>query len=57
MGRNMMRKTTRAALALLAVICLLTGLAGSALSETLQDCHKVTNKAEITTQKNKSQIR
>ena len=57
MGRNMMRKTIRAALALLAIICLLTGTVGSALSETLQECHKVTNKAEITTQKNKSQVK
>ena len=42
---------------MLAVICLLAGTAGSALSETLQECHKVTNKAELTTQKNKSQVK
>ena len=53
----MMRKTIRAALALLAVICLLAGTACSAGAETLQECHKVTNKAEITTQKNKSQVK
>ena len=57
MGRNTMRKTIRAALAVLAVICLLAGTGGSAFAETLQECHKVTNTAKITTQKNKSQIK
>ena len=52
-----MRKTIRAALAFLTVICLLAGTSGSVFAETLQECHKVTNTAEVTTQKNLSQIK
>ncbi len=51
-----MRKTIRTVLVLLTAICLLAGT-GSAYAETLQECHKVTNTATLSTQKNKSQIK
>ena len=55
-GREKMRKTIRTVLVLLTAICLLAGT-GSAYAETLQECHKVTNTATLSTQKNKSQIK
>lgn len=55
-GREKMRKTIRTVLVLLMAICLLAGT-GSAYTETLQECHKVTNTATLSTQKNKSQIK
>lgn len=55
-GRETMRKTIRTVLVLLTAICLLAGT-GSAYAETLQECHKVTNTATLSTQKNKSQIK
>ena len=35
----------------------LAGTGGTARGETLQDCHRVTSAASVTTQKNKSQVR
>ena len=55
-GREKMRRTIRTVLVLLTAICLLAGT-GSAYAETLQECHKVTNTATLSTQKNKSQIK
>lgn len=55
-GREKMRKTIRTVLVLLTAVCLLAGT-GSAYAETLQECHKVTNTATLSTQKNKSQIK
>ena len=47
----------RIAGALLLVMAALVFLVPSGRAETLQDCHRVTNKAQTTTQKNKSQVR
>lgn len=55
-GREKMRRTIRTVLVLLTAICLLAGT-GSAYAETLQECHKVSNTATLSTQKNKSQIK
>ena len=49
-----MKKTIRAAAALLLAACLCLGTAGA---EGLQACHRVTNTFTTTTQKNKSEIK
>jgi len=51
-----MRKTVRTVLVFLTAVCLLAG-GSTAFAETLQECHKVTNTATLSTQKNKSQIK
>ena len=51
-----MRKTVRTVLVFLTAVCLLAG-GSTAFAETLQECHKVTNTAKLSTQKNKSQIK
>ena len=48
-----MRRSIRAVLGILLVLCL---SAGTAAAEGIQACHRVTNTSTVTTQKNKSQI-
>ena len=39
------------------LVCLLLSACSFSGAETLQECHKVTNEAKLTTQKNKSQVK
>ena len=52
-----MKKVIRTITAVLAGFCLVCGLLCPAGAETLRECHRVTNTAQTTTQKNKSQVR
>ena len=52
-----MRKMIRPLAALLAAACLALHCPATSGAETIQECHRVTSTAELTTQQNKSQVK